>query len=106
MPAPSRNRPGSNPSPVAARAPRCARRSSRARSFLGLLGEELADRLPHVVLRGEVARADGESRGLQFTEDLRELRVARPESGDAAGFAVAAVVHLLGDLGERAARLI
>src|SRR5437867_6025462 len=73
---------------------------------LALRREELANRAPDVVLRGEVAGAHGESGALELGEDLRELRVARPEGGDAAGLAVAAVVHLLGDLGERAARLV
>src|SRR5260221_571738 len=80
--------------------------SSWSSLTLTLLGEELADRLPDVVLRGDVAGADREPAALELGEDLGELRVARGEGGDAAGLAVAAVVHLLGDLGERAACLV
>src|SRR5258708_40162574 len=80
--------------------------SSSSSLTLTLLGEELADRLPDVVLRGDVAGADRGPAGLEVGEDSGELRVAGAEGGDAAGLAVAAVVHLLGDLGERAARLV
>src|SRR5947209_1782105 len=72
----------------------------------GLRREELADRFPDIVLRGDVAGADREPRALQLGEDLGELRVARPEGGDAAGLAITGVVHLRGDLGERGARLV
>src|SRR5438105_6495349 len=72
----------------------------------GLLREELADRFPDIVLRGDVAGADREPRALQLGEDLGELRVARAEGGDAAGLAIAGVVHLGGDLGERGARFV
>src|SRR5438067_12613341 len=72
----------------------------------GLLREELADRFPDIVLRGDVARAHRQPRALELGEDLGELRVARPEGGDAAGLAVTGVVHLRGDLGERGARLV
>src|SRR5256885_5430799 len=72
----------------------------------GLLREELADRFPDIVLRGDVAGADREPRALQLGEDLGELRVARAEGGDAAGLAIAGVVHLGGDLGERRARFV
>src|SRR2546423_15379420 len=72
----------------------------------GLLREDLADRLPDIVLRGDVAGADREPGALQLGEALGELRVARAEGGDAAGLAIAGVVYLGGDLGERGARLI
>src|SRR2546423_12419734 len=72
----------------------------------GLLPEELADRFPDIVLRSDVAGADREPRALQLGEDLGELRVARAEGGDAAGLAIAGVVHLGGDLGERRARFV
>src|SRR3954465_6564924 len=71
-----------------------------------LLGEERPDRVPHVVLRGEVAGADGQPGALQLREHLRELGVARAESGDPAGLDIAGVVHLPSDVGERAARLV
>src|SRR5438067_9944446 len=71
-----------------------------------LLREEGADRVPHVILRGEMARADGKPGALELGEDLGELRVAWTEGGNAAGLAVAGVVHLARDLGERAARLV
>src|SRR5436190_9342784 len=71
-----------------------------------LFGEELADRVPDVVLRGEVADADRQAGALQLREHLGELRVARPEGGDAAGLDVAGVVDLPRDVGERAAGLV
>ena len=85
---------------------RCGVLLELSHARFGLLGEELADRVPHVVLRGEVAGADRQARALELGEDLGELRVARPEGGDAAGLDVAGVVHLPRDLGERAARLV
>src|SRR6185503_12305659 len=71
-----------------------------------LLGEELADRGPHVVLRAEVAGADRRAAGPELGEDLGELRLARPEGGDAAGLDVAGVVHLRGDVAQQAARRV
>src|SRR3954471_8982675 len=71
-----------------------------------LLGKELADRLPDVVLRGDVAGAHRQPGALELAEDLGELGVARAEGGDAAGLAVAGVVHLRGDLAQRRARLV
>src|SRR3954466_1305191 len=65
----------------------------------GLLGEKLADGVPYVVLRGEVAGAYRQAAAAQLGEDLGELRVARPESRDAAGLDVAGVVHLARDGG-------
>src|SRR3954466_1703840 len=82
----------------------CAYSSSSV--IAGLLGEELPDRVPNVVLRGEVARADGNAGALQLGKDFGELRVARAEGGDAAGLDVAGIVHLPRDVGERAARFI
>src|SRR6476659_6042931 len=81
----------------------CAYSSS---SVTGLLREELPDRLPHVVLRGEVAGAHRQAAALDLGEDLGELRVARPEARHAAGLDVAGVVHLPRDVGERASRLV
>src|ERR1041385_9134251 len=84
---------------------RFAWRSSSVSTLL-LLGEELADRAPDVVLGAEVAGADRPSRGLQLGEDLGELRLARPEGGDAAGLDIAGVVDLRGDLAEQGPRLV
>src|ERR1700682_6305256 len=72
----------------------------------GLLLEELADRAPDVFLGREVAGADRQPAALELGEDLCELRVARPEGGDAAGLDIAGVVHLARDLGEARARLV
>src|SRR5207247_1936523 len=71
-----------------------------------LLGEELADRAPHVVLAAEVAGADGMAAGFQLGEDLGELRLARAEGGEAAGLDVPGVVDLGRDPAERGARLV
>src|SRR5258706_5719571 len=79
--------------------------ASSSGAFIFLL-EELADRAPDVVLAAEVARADRQPERLQLGEKLRELRLARAESGDAAGLDIAGVVHLPGDLAERGARLV
>src|SRR5262245_33652873 len=69
-----------------------------------LLREELADRAPDVVLRPEVAGADRGAAPLELGEDFGELRLARPEGGDAARLDVAGVVHLRGDLAQQGAR--
>src|SRR5512138_1333178 len=74
--------------------------------ILGLLSEELADGAPHVFLRGQMARADRQPGRFQLVEDLRELRIARPEGGDAARLEVARVVDLVRDLAEPGARVL
>src|SRR5690349_965304 len=84
-----------------------AGRTPRARSFRGgLLREELADGVPDVFLRREVAGTHRQARALELAEDLGELRVARSEARDAAGLDVAGIVHLPRDVGKRAARLV
>src|SRR5512134_238221 len=70
----------------------------------GLLGEELPDRAPDVVLRAEVADAHRVALRLQLAEKLRELRLARAEGRDAAGLHVSRVVEQPRELAERAAR--
>src|SRR5678815_2009193 len=80
--------------------------SSSSFTMVRLLGEELPDRGPHVVLRAEVAGADRTAAGLELGEDLGELRLARPEGGDAAGLDVAGVVHLRGDVAQQGARRV
>src|SRR6185436_6067566 len=71
-----------------------------------LLGEELPDRAPDVVLRAEVAGADRGAAGLELGEELGELRLARPEGGDTAGLDVAGIVHLRGDVAQQGARRV
>src|SRR5947208_10239347 len=84
---------------------RFAWRSSSVSTLL-LLREEFADRAPDVVLAAEVAGADRAAGRLQLGEDLGELRLARPEGGEAAGLDVAGVVHLRGDVAERGPRRV
>src|SRR5881394_2321937 len=79
---------------------------ARSVSMFLLLGEELADRGPDVVLAAEVAGADRLAGRLQLGEHLGELRLARTESGDPAGLNVPRVVDLTGDLAEQRARLV
>src|SRR5512145_199423 len=70
----------------------------------GLLGEELPDRAPDVVLRAEVADTHRVALGLQLAEKLRELRLAGAEGRDAAGLDVSRVVEQPRELAERGAR--
>src|SRR5688500_4886208 len=70
----------------------------------GLLREELADRPPYVLLAVQVRKADRQLAAFQLGEQLGELRLARPEGGDAAGLDVTDVVGEARDLVERGAR--
>src|ERR1051326_538623 len=77
---------------------------SSSSAELILPGEEFADRRPHVVLAGEAAGAHGAAGAPPLGEELRELRLARAEGGEAAGLDVAAIVRARGDVAEQRLR--